>query len=250
MIIESVDHANSKKIIVDETFALKDTMKPQIFVFKNRTEWRIVEVDIYVTDTYPGEEWQDVCISGFQFISDNYLVPVKLNPECEIDIKWYCENKMPVIGRWFDGGSRGNNPNGIVYITYDGEDRIKWVKIYFAHNEYVEDLWEIICSYIYSDNKITVYDETNKRRMCEYVFQDGKLIYERRGKFSYFRFSYDDSIDEEFIYTNGKSSSDNLREFVARDDQYSHDILRMEYKNKLLVSEHDVYNTNGVIVNS
>jgi hypothetical protein len=250
MIIESDAGNSSEKIIIDETFALNDTMEPQIFVFKNHPGRRIEAVDIYVTDTYQGEEWQDICISGLRFLSNNYIIPVKLNPKCYNYIDWYCDNKLPVIGQWrIDMGAENNT--GVIQITYDNDGRIKRLKIYNTYSEYVERPPEIICSYIYSNNKITVYDETNNRQICEYVFQDGKLIYEKRNKFSVSNFSgygYDNAVENEFVYTNGKDSSDNVREFVVRDDQYGHEILRIEYE--LSASEHDFYDTNGVIVRS
>ncbi|MDR1115015.1 MAG: hypothetical protein LBL33_02480 [Tannerella sp.] len=256
MVIESDEGNNSEKTIINETFVLKDTMEPQVFIFKNPPKWRIGDMNIYVTDTYPGEEWQDVCVSGFWFLSNNYLVPVKLNPECNTYIDWYCDNKLPVTGRWWVEISADIH-NGIINITYDGEGRITRLKMYDAYGEYVERPVELTCSYIYSKDKIIVYDETNNRRICEYGFQDGKLVYERRNKFNLFDFStdgYDDSIEKKYIYTNGKDSSDNVREFVVRDDQYGHEILRIKYNQKMRYnlsdSEHDVYDTNGVIVRS
>jgi hypothetical protein len=248
MKIESDDGNSSETIIVDETFALNDTMEPQTFVFKNRPGQRIGTVDIYVVDTYSGEEWQDVCISSLQFLSNNYVVPVKLNTECYSYIDWYCDDKLPVIGRWrIDSGAENNT--GIIQITYDSEGRIKRLKTYNTSGEYIERPPEIIYSYIYSNNKITVCDETNNRQICEYGFHDGKLIYERRNQFSLSNLTGDDYDNTvEFVYTNGKNSSDNVREFVVRDDQYGHEILRMEYA--LSASEHDFYDPSGVIVRS
>jgi hypothetical protein len=257
MILESDELGtnSSEKTIINETFVLKDTMEPQVFIFKNLPKPRISKVDIYVTDTYPGEEWQDVCVSGFWFLSKNYLVlmnnhfvptgnylvPVKLNPKCNTYIDWYCDDKLPVIGRWrFE--ARGVTPTRIINITYDGEGRITRLKMYYEYSEYLERPEETICSYTYSKDKIIVYDETNNKRICEYGFQDGKLVYERRYNFT------GDSIEKEYIYTNGKDSSDNVREFVVRDDPYGHEILRIKYDSP--DSEHDVYDTNGVILRS
>jgi hypothetical protein len=250
IIIESADDRKySETKIIDEKFALNDTMEPQIFVFKNRPGKLIYAVDIYVTDTYNGEEWQDVCISGLSFLSDNYIVPIKLNPESNMYVDWYCDNKLPVIGRWrVDMGAE--NITGIIQISYDGEGRIRRLKLYNTYGEYVRRPPEITCSYIYSTDKITVYDETNNRRICEYIFQDGKLIYERRGKFSFLSNDYGDDVEKEFTYTNGENSSDNVREFVTRDDQYGHEILRMAEAGSSHFSEHDIYDTNGVIVRS
>jgi hypothetical protein len=254
MVIKSRVDGQPEKVAVDETFALNDVMETQNFVFSRQIDNRtILQIDIYVTDIYAGEEWQDVCISGLRFLSGNYRVPVRLNPSSLTGIEWYCENKLPVIGHWRIEFGRGYSHSGIVHIIYDSGNRIKRLDIYNNYSgEYVESPVEITCSYNYSKNKIIVYDETNGSPVCEYGFEDGRLVYEKRNKFvpEINREGNGGKTEREYRYVNGKDSSDDIREFIIRNDQYYYEILRIDMDNHADNSEHDIYDSDGVLIRS
>jgi hypothetical protein len=221
-----------------DTFILEDKMEAQVLLLKERVK-KIWWMEFNVEEIYPGETWQDVCLSGIKLFDGNYELKMRIIPKRNIHIQWYYDDKDQLtMSYWHLLYER--NVSGMMIIEYK-DKRISKLKVFgdsFGEegNEIHKPVyWEYF--YVYNHDNIIIIDGNNTI-LREYKVKDGKIIQEKRIR----SFPRNDSNDN-WIFNYHQDGKDDIREYIRQENS----ILRLVYSPNEKISEIDYYEENVII---